>query len=46
MTPAGRKEMFQRTLDFLSSREYTLTDIDNAFLEKYGTEIYQLGIKL
>lgn len=46
MTREGRKEMFQKTLDYLSSRGYTLTKLDNEFLEKYGGQIYQLGIKL
>lgn len=46
MTGKGRKDMFQQTLDYLSKREYTLTELDNQFLEKYKLEIYKLGIKL
>lgn len=46
MTDEGRRTMLQKTIDFLSSREYTLTELDNQFLEKYGPEIYHLKIKL
>lgn len=46
MTEAGRKEMLQKTIDYLSEIEYTLKPIDNEFLEKYGSEIYRLRIKL
>lgn len=46
MTDKGKKAMFQKTIDYLSSRGYTLTELDNEFLEKYGFEIYKLGIKL
>lgn len=46
MTDEGKKMMFQKTLDHLSSRGYTLTELDNQFLEKYGLQIYHLGIKL
>lgn len=46
MSEAGRKQMFQKTLDYLSSIGYTLTELDNQFLEKYGLQIYHLGIKL
>jgi len=45
-TDEGRKELLQKTIDYLSSINYTLKDIDNAFLEKYGVEIYKLRIKL
>ena len=45
-TDEGKKKMFQKTLDFLSTRGYTLTEEDNQFLEKYGLQIYHLGIKL
>ena len=46
MTTEGKKMMFQNTLNFLSEIGYTLKPIDNEFLEKYGVEIYKLGIKI
>lgn len=46
MTDEGKKEMLEKTIAHLSSIEYTLTEIDNQFLEKYGLEIYKLRIKL
>ena len=46
MTTEGKKKMFQKTLDYLSGREYTLTQEDQDFLSKYGGEIYKLGIKI
>lgn len=45
-TAEGKKKLFLQTINFLSEAEYTLTDLDNKFLEKYGLEIYKLGIKL
>lgn len=46
MTDQGRKELLQKTIDYLSSIRYTLRDIDNEFLQKYGAEIYKLKIKI
>lgn len=43
---AGKKEMFEKTLEYLSSMEYTLTELDNEFLEKYKMDIYKLRIKI
>lgn len=45
-TDEGKKILLEKTIAYLSSINYTLKDIDNAFLEKYGPEIYQLRIKL
>lgn len=46
MTQAGQKYLFQKTLDFLSERGYTLKQVDIDFLEKYKMEIYKLGIRI
>ena len=45
-TDEGKREMIQKTLDYLSRREYTLTELDNQFLEKYGVDIYHLRIRV
>lgn len=45
-TDEGKRAMFQKTLDYLGKRAYTLTELDNEFLEKYKLEIYRLRIKL
>ncbi len=46
MTREGQKFLFEKTVAFLSEKEYTLTEDDNQFLEKYGGDINRLGIKL
>lgn len=46
MTEEGRKAMFQKTLDYLSKRGYTLTELDQEFLEKYKLQIYHLRIRI
>lgn len=46
MTQKGQKEMFLKTLEHLEQIGYTLTQEDNAFLEKYALQIYHLGLKL
>lgn len=45
-TASGRKELLTKTINYLSNRGYTLTEQDNAFLEKYGLEIKRLGLQL
>lgn len=45
-TDGGRKFLLEKTIAHLSSIGYTLKDIDNQFLEKYGAEIYKLRIKI
>lgn len=42
----GKKFLLEQTIAYLSSINYTLKDIDNQFLEKYGAEIYRLRIKI
>lgn len=46
MSDDGRRELLRKTIEYLSSIEYTLKPIDNEFLEKYGLEIYKLRIKI
>lgn len=45
-TDEGKTLMFNKTLEFLSDRDYILKPIDHEFLEKYGAEIYRLKIKI
>ena len=46
MTDEGKRKMFQKTFEYLVSRGYTLTELDNQFLEKYKLEIIRLKIKI
>lgn len=44
MTAEGRNVMFKKTLDYLVSINYQLTDKDNRFLEKYKDEIAKMKL--
>lgn len=46
VTDEGKKFLFQKTLDYLAKVGYTLTKLDEEFLEKYKDEIYKLNIKI
>jgi|TARA_Y100000310_G_scaffold270565_1_gene284492 hypothetical protein len=41
----GQKFLFKKTLDYLAKIEYTLTERDHEFLEKYKERINLLKIK-
>lgn len=43
---SGKRLLLTKTIGFLSSRGYVLEKKDEEFLEKYGFEIYKLGIKI
>ena len=45
-TDEGKKELLEKTIEYLSSRSYTLTKEDEEFLRKYNEPIKRLKIKL
>lgn len=46
MTVRGRQELFKKTLAHLERVGYNLDEQDRRFLQKYGSQIYKLGIKI
>jgi hypothetical protein len=45
-TDAGKKMLLEKTIEFLSTRGYTITKEDEDFLKKYDSEIKKLKINL
>lgn len=44
-TDEGKRDLFTKTINYLSEMGYTLTELDKSFLEKYGVELARLQIK-
>jgi len=44
-TAEGKKYLLQKTVDWLAKIGYTLTELDNQFLDKYADEINKFKIR-